>query len=670
MSDGGRQQPLWVPPNIGQHPIDDYRRHVNNKFGLQLENSHQLQQWSVKKANDFWVDLYDYVGLIPELPSHITRAFDESAKISDVPQFFEGVELNYTENVLEGKDPNALALIGLRESDFLNGENVTWGELRERVRQVRSALIRSGVKKGDRVAAIVSTSIWAIVLLLATASMGAIFSSISPDMGEAGCVTRLQQIEPTILFADSDMSYKGRKTPLDEKIKAIVEKLPQAMKVFSIPITSRSTSTFPFVSDFLAMARNSDRLEYNRVPFTYPLFILYSSGTTGQPKCLVHHHGVIIQLKKVAMLHYSLGPKEVVFQYSSTSWVLFNIMNGHLAVGATVLVYDGSPLWPDAMTMLKIIERFRVTYFGTSPRYLLELEASKVIPREAYDLRSLRLVTTTGATLTSDQFRWFYKAFPHIHLSSVAGGTDIVTSWISVDPSGPVYAGQMQMIALGMDVYVADANTGDDITKTGESGELVCPTPFPSMPVFLWGDKNNKRYKSSYFERFDHICVWAQHDWINVDPITGGITMHGRSDGVLNPSGIRFGSSEIYNISEGPVFNSEIQDTLCVGRRRKQDTDEVVFLFVKMRNNQLFSHGLEQRLRSAIRTGLSPRHVPKFILEVPEIPVTINGKKVETPVKRIISGERVQVSSTVANPKSLEFFEQFSKLETQPRARL
>ncbi|KAK2839365.1 hypothetical protein FQN49_006208 [Arthroderma sp. PD_2] len=677
------QTPLWVSPKAGNYPIDKYRHRVNKKFNLNLQNSHQLQQWSVKKPHDFWIDLYEYIGLVPALPPNITRAYDDSLPLNAIPPFFKDVQLNYTENILKAKDPNAIALIGLRESDPLNGETVTWRQLNERIRVVRSALLQHGIKQGDRVGAIVSTSIWSIVLLLASASIGGVFSSISPDMGI--------EIDPAIIFADSDMSYKGKRTSLDDKIKAVMKRLPNSL-IFVNPISGQSTSSFPLVGKFLEKSRDTDALEFKRLPFSYPLYILYSSGTTGPPKCLVHQHGVVLQLLKVSHLHNSLGPKDIVFQYSSTSWVLFNIMNGHLGAGATLICYDGSPLWPDATTMLKILEKFMVTYWGTSPRYCLELEASGVIPREKFDLSALRMVTTTGATLTADQFRWFYKVFPYVHLSSVAGGTDIATSWIASDPSSPVYAGEMQMFALGMNVEVADTDTGESITHTGKSGELICPTPFPSMPVFLWGDKNNKKYNSSYFERFENKCVWAQHDWISVNPTTKGISMHGRrysnasrcemsgyvslivdhSDGVLNPSGIRFGSAEIYAISEGPQFNAEIEDTLCVGRRRKDDKDEEVFLFIKMRNqkeNELTPE-LEQRLRLAIRTSLSPRHVPRFIVQVPEIPVTINGKKVEIAVKKIISGNKVQVSATVVNPKSLEFYEQFYRLEAQPKAKL
>ncbi|KAM5436235.1 putative acetoacetate--CoA ligase [Microsporum canis] len=657
------QTPLWVSPSAGNHPIDKYRLRVNKKFNLNLQNSHELQQWSVNKPHDFWIDLYKYIGIVPELPPDITRAYDDSLPLNAIPPFFENVQLNYTENILRGKNPDSIALIGLRESDPLDGEFVTWRQLNERIRVVRSALLQHGIKQGDRVGAIVSTSIWSVVLLLASASIGAIFSSISPDMGIEGCISRFQQIEPAIIFADSDMSYKGKRTSLDEKIKAVSERLPKSL-IFLNPIGDQNTSSFPLVGTFLAKSRDTDALEFTRLPFSYPLYILYSSGTTGPPKCLVHQHGVVLQLLKVSLLHNSLGPKDTVFQYSSTSWVLFNIMNGHLGAGATLICYDGSPLWPDATTMLKILEKFKVTYWGTSPRYCLELEASGVIPRERFDLGALRMVTTTGATLTADQFRWFYKNKRHSKDGCIVG--------IASDPSSPVYAGEMQMFALGMNVEVADSDTGESITHTGKSGELICRTPFPSMPVFLWGDKGNKKYNSSYFERFEHICVWAQHDWISVNPATKGISMHGRSDGVLNPSGIRFGSAEIYAISEGPQFNTEIEDTLCVGRRRKDDKDEEVFLFIKMRNQTVntLTPELEQRLRLAIRTGLSPRHVPRFVVQVPEIPVTINGKKVEIAVKKIISGNKVQVSATVANPKSLEFYEQFYRLEAQPKAKL
>lgn len=334
-------------------------------------------------------------------------------------------------------------------------------------------------------------------------------------------------------------------------------------------------------------------------------------------------------------------------------------------------------------------EKYKVTYFGTSPRYLLEVQMSNSVPKNTLNLNSLRIVYTTGATLSAEQYRWFYGAFPsHIHLCNTAGGTDTATSLIAADPAGSIYAGEMQVFGLGMDVDVVDAETEESILHTGEPGEMIVRQPFPSMPCFFWGDKENKKYRESYFERFSKMDVWAQHDWLSSNPKTGGLVMHGRSDGVLStsnrsycagklehatntyladPSGIRFGSGEIYAIVEAAPFTDTISNTLCVGRRRPQDSDEQVFLFVIMKTGQHLSPILRNELKQAIKQGLSSRHVPKFVLQVPNIPTTINGKKVEIAVKQIMSGKDVEASATVANPEALQYFRRFRDIESEPR---
>jgi acetoacetyl-CoA synthetase len=534
---------LWKPSHPDSNPISIYRRHINKKFKQNLENSQDLHRWTVTCPHEFWIDLWDYVGLIPSLPGHITRAYDETKSIRDIPLFFEGVEINYTENVLSNRDPNAIALIGLREGQSLDGEQWTWKQLSENVRKTRSALLRSGVKRGDRVAALMSNSPWTITIFLATATISAVFTSISPEMGASGCIGRLEQVSPRILFADSHQIYKGKRKPMQDKVDEIARNLREMPTVIIVPLLEERYH-YTTLPEFLAQSSNNDLLEYLRVPFSEPLVIVYSSGSTGPSKCIVHQHGVILNFKKIAFLHNSLTLNDVVFQYSSTSWILWNIMNGHLSVGATLICYDGSPLYPDPSTMLKILEHHKATYFGTSPRYLLELEMSGIPPSQ-FDLGALRMVTTTGATLTADQFRWFYRAFPKsIHLSSVAGGTEICSSWLASDPAGPIYAGEMQIPALGHDVDVADSETGESlkqvlmrygssnseltISQTGQAGELICRAPFPSMPVYFWNDPGNKKYHEAYFEKYTHIPVWAQHDWVQFNPSTGGAQIHGR----------------------------------------------------------------------------------------------------------------------------------------------
>lgn len=468
--------PLWKPTDPDSTPIARYRKHVNKKFNISLQNSQQLHRWSVTRPHDFWLDLWSYVGLVPALPPSVTKAYDDSKKLSDIPKFFEGVHINYTENVLTNRDPNGIALIGLREGSDPAGTKWTWAQLTEHVRRIRSALVRSGIQRGDRIAALMSNSPWTIAIFLAVASMGAVFSSISTEMGTEGCVSRLQQIEPKILFAENSAVYKGKRTSLQDKIAKTIESVGGSEKVLVVVVPVEEDGlgdkgeTFGYVplKSFLGRSSPSDALTYTRLPFSAPMVIVYSSGTSGPPKCIVHQQGIVIQLKKIALLHNSLSPRDVVFQYSSTSWILWNIMNGHLSVGATLICYDGSPLYPDAWEMLRVLQRHRVTYFGTSPRYLRELETLVGHgSRQNIDLSSLRMITTTGAPLTPDQFEWFYSKpspFPsRVHLSSVAGGTEICTSWLASDPAGPVYAGEMQMLALGQDVDVGDAETAESI---------------------------------------------------------------------------------------------------------------------------------------------------------------------------------------------------------------
>ncbi|KAK5198408.1 hypothetical protein LTR92_002653 [Exophiala xenobiotica] len=670
-TDLGEPEILWRPTHGGTAPMDKYRRHVNDRYNQKLVDTKELQQWSVKQPHHFYLDLYGYLKLIPPLPPSMKKAYNDDLPMSHNPPFFPGHELNYAENALfANPNPDDIALIGIREDQDIykdRPETITWRQFREKVRETASALKRSGIKQGDRVGALVATSNWAIILFHAAASIGAVFTSISPELGVEGCVSRLQQVTPSILFVDSHVVYKGKAVSTAQKLDDILQRMKIRPQIFVVPVEAVQ-SKYPTMDDFLQRSSRSDGLTFTRVPFNYPLLICYSSGTTGAPKCIVHQHGLIMQVKKISSLHNGLAPGDVIMQYSSTSWVVFYVMCGHLSAGATLVVYNGSPLFPDAKQLLRICDKHRVSFLGASPRLLLEIEMSRTIPKKEFDLSPLRMVYTTGAPLSVEQYRWFYRSFPSsVHICNTAGGTDTATSLLALDPCAPVYAGEMQVPALGMDVDIVDPVTGEPIAHTGEAGEMVIRQPFPSMPCFFWGDKDGKLYRAAYFERFEHIDVWAQHDWLSRNPKTGGYTMHGRSDGVLNPSGIRFGSGEIYAIVETQPFTEYISNSLCVGRRRPKDPDEEVFLFLVMKPGISLTRELRSQVKNAVRNGLSPRHVPKFVIAVPDIPVTINGKKVEIAVKNVLSGKDVKPSATVQNPDTIAWFKRFRDLESEPR---
>ncbi|EKG19689.1 AMP-dependent synthetase/ligase [Macrophomina phaseolina MS6] len=355
-------EPVWRNPSPNaENPMDVYRRHVNQRFTLNLKDSHELQAWTVEKPHDFWIDVHSFLQIIPPLPKGITRAYDDSKPMSDVPPFFEGYKLNYTENILSNRCQDAVALIGITEGESLDGyERLTWSQLSEKVRRTRSALLRHGIRQGDRVAAWMGNHTYTTVLFLAVGAIGAIFTSVSPDMGVEGTLSRFRQITPSLLLVDSHSIYKGKKTATEDKLRAVLDQLqPSLPSVFVNPIVEGTASSFPFLNDLLAKADPRDPLEYIRVPFNHPLVIVYSSGTSGPPKCIIHQQGNILQFKKIAVLHNSLGPDSIVMQYSTTAWVMFYVMNGHMSSGAAAICYEGSPLYPEPTTILDILSRHK-----------------------------------------------------------------------------------------------------------------------------------------------------------------------------------------------------------------------------------------------------------------------------------------------------------------------
>ena len=527
---------IWRPTQrSGAKPMESYREHVNQRFETSHRDTKELQKWTVEQPHDFWIDLYTYLDFVPPLPPSTVKAYDDTLPLSSIPPFFPSAEFNYAENILfANPNSDAPALIAVGENQG-SKQVITWHELREQVRLTASALRRSGIEKGDRVAALVATTPWAVVLYHASASIGAIFPSISPDLGVEGCISRLQQVTPKILFIDSHACYNGRVSSTADKTEKILASLRPQPETFIIQVAGETGLKLPHISEFLRRSNGSDSLSFTRVPFNHPLMICYSSGTTGAPKCIVHQHGALMQFRKTASLHNCLTAEDVVLQYSSTSWVVFYGMCGNLSVGATVILYNGSPLYPDTKQLFRICEEYKVSYMGVSPRLLLEMEMSGTVPKNEFNLSRLKTVQTTGAPLSEEQYKWFYRSFPQtVQIGNIAGGTETATALIAMDPCAPLVVGEMQVLALGMDVDVLDPETGASIASTGLDGELVIRKPFPSMPCFFWGDKDGKLYKSAYFERFATLDVWAQHDLLRRNPHTGGYIMQGRSDGVLS----------------------------------------------------------------------------------------------------------------------------------------
>jgi acetoacetyl-CoA synthetase len=634
--------PLWSPSTerIERAALTRFRRRIEAQTGQSLPAYADLWRWSVDERAAFWRAAWEFCEVIGD-PGWAPFLVDDRMPGA---RFFPEARLNFAENLLRRTD-RAPALIFTGETGARR--ELSFAELRAQVGALAAWLRAAGVRKGDRVAGIVPNCPEAIAAMLAAASLGAIWSSCSPDFGVRGVLDRFGQIEPKVLFAADGYWYGGKTHSLAERVREICAGLPSLERVVAIPFLGDGS---------LAGAESFERIvgaggpepAFERLPFAHPLFILFSSGTTGIPKGIVHcAGGVLLKIGVEQRLHTDLCRDDRLFYFTTCGWMMWNWLATALAAEATLVLYDGSPFQPSERVLWDLAERERVTVFGTSAKYLDAIRKSGLEPKRTHDLSSLKTILSTGSVLAPESFDFVYEGIQEdVLLSSISGGTDIAGCFVAGSPTLPVWRGEAQCLALGMRVEVFD-EAGRSLPP-GEKGELVCTASFPSMPVGFWNDPDGARYRAAYFERYPG--VWHHGDWVELT-LHGGMTLFGRSDAVLNPGGVRIGTAEIYR----PVEQlDEVVEALAVGQ--DWDGDVRVVLFVRLRDGVTLTPDLEARIRAAIRAHATPRHVPARIAQVGDIPRTKSGKIVELAVRDVVHGRTPKNLEALANPEALEQF--------------
>ena len=655
-------EPIWKPSKerIENSNITAYLKELNKTSGKSFASYNELYNWSVSNIEEFWESVWKFSNIV------YSKKYNKvlSERIMPGAKWFQGAELNFAENLLRFND-SGTAIISSRED--APTIKISYAKLNKIVSSVANGLKNLGITKGDRVAGFITNIPEAVIAMLAATSIGAIWSSCSPDFGLQGVLDRFGQIKPKILFAIEEYNYNGKPIDCRDKIHQVVEKITDIEKVISIrrffdfnsydfdaSKSSNNSGKYIYFEDLLRYTSN--KIDFEQLPFDHPVYIMYSSGTTGIPKCIVHGAGgTLLQHFKELFLHTNLKRNEIILYYTTCGWMMWNWLVSSLFVGASIYLYDGNPAYPKLTNIWEKIEEDNINILGTSPKFLTACQKSGLINSDKFNFSSLKTILSTGSPLSVENFEFVYNSIKKdIQLSSISGGTDIISCFVLGNSNLPVYSGEIQCRGLGMKVEVFDEK-GESVKE--KQGELVCTAPFPSMPVYFWNDPDGKKYKSAYFEYYPG--VWRHGDFIKLTE-KSGIIIYGRSDATLNPGGVRIGTAEIYRIVES---YEEVVDSIVIGQ--KWNNDIRIILFVVLRKDLTLSKELIDKIKTNIKKSATPRHVPSKLFQIKDVPRTISGKKVELAVTKIINGEEVENKDALANPESLiQFYNLRSSLTT------
>ena len=646
---------LWKinKEKLAKSNLAQYSNFIKKNYKINSDNDfNKIWKWSINNPGIFWKSIWEFT----EVKGDLGNILFQESNVFFKNKFFSNTKLNYAENLLK-KNNTETAIVFKSENGFKT--ELSWKNLNLNVSQISTWMKKSGINKGDRVAAYLPNIPETVTAYISTAAIGAIWSSCSPDFGTAGVIDRFSQINPKILFIGDKYFYNGKKNNIIERLPEILEKVPSINKVVVVPYPgteleeNKNIKTKLYNWRELINSKDEKKIQYVLSNFNDPLAILYSSGTTGKPKCICHGTGgVLLQHNKELQIHSDVKDNDRVFYFTTCGWMMWNWLVSALAAGATILLFDGFPMYKKDDLLIEFADEEKATLFGVSAKYIDTLSNNGINAKNNYDLSSLRTICSTGSPLSRDGFKYIYdKVKKDVHLSSISGGTDIVSCFVLGNLFQPVYAEEIQNRGLGMDVDIFDEN---GLSVKNIKGELVCKKPFPSMPVKFWNDDGDKKYKSAYFEKYKN--VWHHGDFAKITD-NGGFIIYGRSDTTLNPGGVRLGTAEIYSVVE--KFE-EVQESIVIGQSWNNDIR--IILFIVLNKGFNLTADIKDKIKKAIKVQASPRHVPSKIISISEIPKTKNGKLVELAVKQSIEGKMIKNLEALANPDSLEQFKNIKEL--------